>query len=82
MDHDKERQEINVIGRLLSMEALLVLMGILSLVSGVLSHDPLRLLLGIVILALLTLYIILRRRRRRLNLLADQPRTKDRNDNA
>lgn len=77
MDHDKERQEITVIGRLLSMEALLVIMGILSLVSGLLAHDPLRLLLGFVILALLALYIILRRRRRRLNLLAAESRKKD-----
>lgn len=82
MDRDKERQEITVIGRLLSMEALLVLMGILSIVSGILAHDPLRLLLGITILALLTLYIILRRRRRRLNLLAEQSRKKDQSHHA
>jgi len=67
MDHDKEKQEITVIGRLLSMEALLVLMGLLSLISGILARDALRLLLGIIILSGLALLIILRRRRRRIN---------------
>lgn len=82
MDHDKERQEINVIGRLLSLEALLVLMGVLSLVSGILAGDSLRLLLGIIILAVLALSIILRRRRRRLNVLMNQPRKKDESHDA
>ncbi|HOI16036.1 MAG TPA: hypothetical protein PK036_06810 [Geobacteraceae bacterium] len=67
MDHDKEKQEITVIGRLLSMEALLVLMGLLSLISGIFARDALRLLLGIIILSGLALLIILRRRRRRIN---------------
>ena len=67
MDHDKEKQEITVIGRLLSMEALLVLMGLLSLISGILARDALRLLLGIIILSGLALLFILRRRRRRIN---------------
>ena len=82
MDHDKERQEISVIGRLLSLEALLVIMGVLSLVSGILAHHALRLFLGIIILAVLALHIILRRRRRRLNLLMDQPRKKDESHDA
>ena len=82
MDHDKERQEISVIGRLLSLEALLVIMGVLSLVSGILAGDTLRLFLGILILAVLALYIILRRRRRRLNVLMVQPRKKDENHDA
>jgi len=82
MDHDKERQEISVIGRLLSLEALLVIMGVLSLVSGILAGDTLRLFLGILILAVLALYIILRRRRRRLNVLMVQPRKKDESHDA
>lgn len=82
MDHDKERQEISVIGRLLSLEALLVIMGVLSLVSGILAGDTLRLFLGIIILAVLALYIILRRRRRRLNVLMDQTRKKDESHDA
>lgn len=72
MDHDKERQEITVIGRLLSMEALLILMGLLSLVSGILTHDPLRLLLGVIILSALALFLILRRRKRRKSLEAQK----------
>ena len=67
MDRDKERQEISLIGRLLSLEALLVVMGALSLVSGILAKDTVRLLLGLLILAGLILLIILRRRRRRKN---------------
>lgn len=59
------------------MEALLVLMGLLSLISGILAGDALRLLLGIIILAMLALFIILRRRRRRLKRLAEQLRNKD-----
>lgn len=39
------------------MEALLVLMGLLSLVSGILDHDPLRILLGVIILSGLALLI-------------------------
>jgi len=82
MDHEKERQEITLIGRILSLEALLVLMGFLSLVSGITAHDALRLLLGLLILAVLALFIILRRRRRRLNMLAGQAREKDQNHHA
>jgi hypothetical protein len=67
MDRDKERQEISLIGRLLSMEALLVVMGMLSLVSGILAKDTVRLLLGLLILAGLILLIFLRRSRRRNN---------------
>lgn len=82
MDHEKERQEITLIGRILSLEALLVLMGLLSLVSGITAHDALRLLLGLLILAVLALFIILRRRRRRLNMLAGQACEKDQNHHA
>ncbi len=82
MDKNKERQEISLIGRLLSMEALLVLMGMLSLVSGILAHDALRLLLGLIILAGLCLLIILRRKRRRLSMLLEQTRGKDENSDA
>jgi len=82
MDHDKERQEINLIGRILSLEALLVLMGLLSLVSGILARDMTRLLLGLLILAALALSIILRQRRRRLDRLAEQLRSEDKSQNA
>jgi len=77
MDRDKERQEISLIGRLLSMEALLVVMGVLSLVSGILAKDTVRLLLGLLILAGLILLIFLRRRRRRKNGAAQKDDTRD-----
>ena len=34
MDKDKQRQEVSLIGRILSMEALILVMGCLSLVYG------------------------------------------------
>jgi hypothetical protein len=77
MDRDKERQEISLIGRLLSMEALLVVMGVFSLVSGILAKNPVRLLLGLLILAGLFLLIYLRRRRRRNNGSAQKDDTRD-----
>jgi hypothetical protein len=77
MDRDKERQEISLIGRLLSMEALLVVMGVFSLVSGILAKNTVRLLLGLLILAGLVLLICLRRRRRRKNGAAQKDDTRD-----
>jgi hypothetical protein len=62
MDKDKQKQEITVIGRLLSLEALLVVMGLLSLISGIAGNRPLRLLLGVIILGGLFLLIFIRRR--------------------
>jgi hypothetical protein len=41
MDKDKQRQEVSLIGRLLSIEALLLLMGIASLYYGITTaQDP------------------------------------------
>jgi hypothetical protein len=41
MDKDKQRQEISLIGRILSIEALLLLMGIASLIYGITTaQDP------------------------------------------
>ena len=82
MDHDKERQEISVIGRLLSLEALLVLMGLLSLVSGILAHDALRLLLGLLILVALFIMIALRRRRRRMDMAKEHTKIREENQDA
>jgi hypothetical protein len=62
MDKDKEKQEISVIGRLLSLEALLVVMGLFSLISGVAGNRPLRILLGIIILGGLFMLLFIRRR--------------------
>lgn len=63
MDKNKEKQEISIIGRLFSLEALLVIMGILSLASGIISGDTTRLLLGALILGCLALFILLRKRK-------------------
>jgi hypothetical protein len=50
MDKDKEKQEISVIGRLLSIETLLFLMGIASLVSGIKTGEEMQLFWGGLIL--------------------------------
>ena len=48
---NKENQEISVIGRLISLEALLFLMGIVSLVYGLIAGEPLNIIIGVPILA-------------------------------
>jgi hypothetical protein len=65
MDREKQKQEISLIGRLFSLEALLIIMGFLSLVSGIITKDLLRLSLGIIILGGTLLAIVLRRKRTR-----------------
>jgi len=50
MQGDKERQEISVMGRLLSLEALVFLMGVVSLIYGLFSNSLLNVLIGAVIL--------------------------------
>ncbi|AJE04077.1 hypothetical protein [Geobacter pickeringii] len=47
---DKEKQEISIIGRLISMEALLVLMGLVSLGYGISSGQFMSIFWGGVIL--------------------------------
>jgi hypothetical protein len=49
MDRDKERQEISVIGRLFTVEALLALMGIASFVSGIITGQLTQLFWGVMI---------------------------------
>lgn len=46
MDRDKGKQEISVIGRLFSIEALLILMGIVCLVSGIITGEAMQLFWG------------------------------------
>jgi|GEM_PF-1290932 len=72
MDRDKQKQEISLIGRLFSLEALLIIMGFLSLVSGIITRDLLRLSLGIIILGGTLLAIIFRRKRKLQNTSDDQ----------
>jgi hypothetical protein len=64
MDRDKQKQEISLIGRLLSLEALLVVMGLLSLASGIIIRDLLRFSFGAIILGGAALAVVLRSRRK------------------
>ena len=50
MDKDKEKQEISVIGRLFCIEVLLLLMGIGSLVSGVVTGQAIQMFWGVMII--------------------------------
>ncbi len=47
---EKEKQEISLIGRLLSMEALLILMGIVSLCYGIINSQVMSIFWGVMIL--------------------------------
>jgi len=49
-DENKARQEVSLIGRLFSMEALILVMGCLSLVYGFSEEKPLNIFWGVVIL--------------------------------
>ncbi len=62
MDKDKEKQEISVLGRLFSLEALLIVMGLLSLISGIIVDDPTRILLGVMIIGGFLLFFLYRKR--------------------
>jgi hypothetical protein len=50
MDKDKQRQEVSLIGRILSMEALLLLMGIASLYYGIVRGATMNIFWGLVII--------------------------------
>ncbi len=59
MDKDKEKQEISLIGRLFCIEALLLLMGIVSLVSGLITGEAVQLFWGVMIIGgSITLYFV------------------------
>jgi hypothetical protein len=49
-DGNKARQEVSLIGRILSMEALLLLMGILSLVYGIVNGEWVNIFFGLMII--------------------------------
>ena len=55
MDSNKQRQEVSLIGRILSLEALLALMGLVDLVYGVINAELLNILIGAAILSCLAL---------------------------
>ena len=61
MDKDKEKEEISLIGRLFSLEALLILMGLLTLLSGIIYMRWARVILGLVILGACTLLLFMRK---------------------
>jgi len=50
MGSNKEKQEISIIGRLFSLEALLILMGLLSLISGIVGRQLMPIFWGVMIL--------------------------------
>jgi hypothetical protein len=50
MDNDKQRQEVSLIGRILSIEALLLLMGIASLYYGITQDATMSIFWGVVII--------------------------------
>lgn len=50
MDKEKEKQEISLIGRILSLEALLILMGLFSLLFGIIYMQGVQVILGSVII--------------------------------
>jgi hypothetical protein len=59
MDKDKEKQEITLIGRIFCIEALLLLMGIVSLVSGIITGQEVQLFWGVMIIGgSITLYFV------------------------
>jgi len=61
MDMDKQRQEVSLIGRILSLEVLLALMGFVDLVYGVINAELLNIVIGIVILSFLGLLMYRRK---------------------
>jgi hypothetical protein len=62
MDLDKQRQEVSLIGRILSMEALLLLMGLASLLYGISTARLTNILLGVVIIPGVLLMMKVRRK--------------------
>jgi hypothetical protein len=49
MDKDKQRQEVSLIGRILSIEMLLLVMGVASLIYGIVNSQTMNIFWGIVI---------------------------------
>jgi hypothetical protein len=49
MNNDKQRQEVSLIGRILSIEMLLLVMGVASLIYGIVNGQTMNIFWGIVI---------------------------------
>ena len=59
MNEDKQKQEISVIGRFFSMEAILILAGVVFLVNGISRQDWMSLFWGVMIIGgSITLYFV------------------------
>lgn len=62
MDSNKQRQESSLIGRILSMEALLLLMGVASLIYGIVNNAVMNIFWGVVIVPGVFLLLKVRRK--------------------
>jgi hypothetical protein len=62
MDKDKEKEEISLIGRIFSLEALLIVMGVLSLVSGIVYGKGTQVFWGVAIICGTILLLFVRNR--------------------
>jgi hypothetical protein len=65
MDSNKQLQEASLIGRFLSMEALLMLMGVASLLYGIFNGALLNIFWGLIIIPGVLLLVKVRRDRKR-----------------
>jgi hypothetical protein len=61
-DENKGKQEASLIGRILSMEALLMLMGVLSLIYGITRGEMMNVFWGVVIIPGVFILIKVRRK--------------------
>lgn len=61
MDENKQREEVSLIGRILSLEALLLVMGAASLVYGIINAELVNIAIGAGVVLLI---LILMHRRR------------------
>jgi hypothetical protein len=62
MDNEKKKQEISLIGRIFSLEALLILMGLFSLLFGIIYMQVVQVILGSVIISGSILLLFIRKK--------------------
>lgn len=60
---DKAKEEISLIGRIFSLEVLLIVMGVLSIVSGIVNGKGMQIFWGGVIIGGSLLFLLVRKRR-------------------
>jgi hypothetical protein len=65
MDQDKLRQEVSLIGKILSLEALLLLMGLASLLYGIANARLMNIILGAALIPGVLLLFRVRRKDRK-----------------